>query len=96
MHNMNPLNCEMKAVNFKSFPKNTLVGFFDLETPTGMVLRGCTLHRRDGHRWVGFPAKPYEKDGKQSWAAIIDFTSKEIERAFQNAALAAAEVAANG
>lgn len=93
--NLEIISNNMKAINFKPFQKNTLVGFFDLELSTGMVLRGCTLHRREERSWVGLPARPYEKEGKQTWAAIIDFKDEETRQSFQKAALETAEVAAH-
>ena len=61
-----------KVLNFKRLQKNTLQGVFDLELPFGgMILRGCCLHEKEGNRWIGWPAKPYEKqDGTKSWSNI--------------------------
>ncbi|TPV99127.1 MAG: hypothetical protein USCAAHI_01433 [Beijerinckiaceae bacterium] len=63
-----------KILNFKKLQKNTLHGIFDLELPfAGMILRGCCLHEKEGKRWIGWNAKPYEKqDGTKSWENIVD------------------------
>jgi hypothetical protein len=90
--------------NFKSLEKNTLRAFFDVELPSGMVLCGCTLHEREGKRWIGLPAKPYTKpDGSQSWTKIVDFADGTRARQFQDLVLPAvvaafeqAREAANG
>jgi hypothetical protein len=74
---------------FKPFEKNTLLGFLSLELPSGMILHGCTLHEKNGSRWVGVPAKQYEKEGTQTWAPLVEFTCKEVRQAFQEQALAA-------
>ncbi|MEA3159907.1 MAG: hypothetical protein QOD95_1455 [Gammaproteobacteria bacterium] len=36
--------------NWKPFEKNTLRGFLDLLLPSGLILRGCTFHMKDGAR----------------------------------------------
>jgi len=78
------------ATNFRRFEKNTLKGFFDLELPSGLVLCGCSLHFRE-RLWVGFPGRPYKyQDGNETWAKIVDFSSKEARDRFQDLALAAA------
>ena len=84
---------EVEATGFKPFRKNTLRGFVDLALPAvGLVLLGCTLHEKNGSRWIGLPARPYQNDQNQiCWAQIIDHTSKEARQAFQRAALAAVE-----
>ena len=57
----------MKILDFKPFSKNTLLGFFDLELDSGLILSGCALHEKNGKRWIGLPAKPITKpDGSQS------------------------------
>jgi hypothetical protein len=76
--------------NFKPFEKNTLRGFFDVELPSGMILCGCTLHEREGRRWIGLPAKPYTKeDGSQSWVKIVDFVDRDKAKQFQESVLPA-------
>jgi hypothetical protein len=72
------------VLNFKPYQKNTLVAFFDVELSSGMRLCGCTLHTKNGHWWIGLPAKPYTKeDGSQSWCRIVDFREKATHERFQ-------------
>jgi hypothetical protein len=81
----------MTATNFHRVNKNTLVASFDLQMPSGMVLVGCTLHEREGRRWVGLPGKAYiDPTGKTCWAKVIGFASSSVSSAFQAAALVAA------
>jgi hypothetical protein len=79
-----PRGCQI--LNFRAFEKNTL--------PSGMVLCGCTLHEKEGKRWIGLPAKPYTKDdGSQSWAKIVDFIDRDKAKRFQELVLPAAVAA---
>jgi hypothetical protein len=78
-----------KIFNFKAIDKNTLKGVFDLELAWGgVVLRGCCLHEKDDKRWVGWPAKPYEKqDGSKSWSNIVDFVDNKSKYLLQDEVL---------
>jgi len=78
----------IKVSNFKAFNKNTLRGFFDLELPFGMILRDCMLCEKDGKRWIGWPAKPYEKqDGSKSLSNIVDFVDNKSKYLLQDEVL---------
>jgi putative DNA primase/helicase len=64
------------------------------EHARGLILRGCTLHEKNGRRWVGIPAKPFvASDGGQGWVAIVDFRDKQTAVRFQEMATAAAVAA---
>jgi hypothetical protein len=59
--------------------------------PSGLVLRGSSLHEKGNRFWVGFPGRPdTAPDGTQSWANIIDCSGKDRREKFQQMALAAA------
>jgi hypothetical protein len=81
--------------NLKRHDRNTLRAFFDLSLPTGMILRGCTYHERNGKFWIGWPAKPcvrsdgtpYTVDGKPQWSAIVDFVDAPTKWRLQDEVL---------
>jgi hypothetical protein len=52
-----------------------------------MILRGCCLHERDGKRWIGWPAKPYERDAAKSWINIVDFVDNKAKYLMQDEVL---------
>ena len=79
------------ARNCRRFEKNTLRAFFDIELPSGMIIRGATLQFSHGKYWVGLPARPFENsEGVKGWVPIIDFRDRETKARFQTAAIAAA------
>jgi DNA-binding cell septation regulator SpoVG len=87
---MAPKTQKFTVREFKHFQKNTLQAFLSLELTSGMVLHDCTLHEKNGSRWIGMPARQYEKSaGEKSWMPLIEFASKEHREKFQAAALAA-------
>jgi hypothetical protein len=80
----------VKCEKFREYIKNSLQGFADLVVePPGIRIHDCTLQHSVDKSWVGLPARPYEKDGKQSWARIIDFATRTGYFEFQEAALKA-------
>jgi hypothetical protein len=79
---------QARVLNFKPFVKNTLRGFFDLGLPFGMILRDCMFCEKDGKRWIGWPAKSYDKkDGSKSWSNIVDFVDNKSKYLFQDEVL---------
>lgn len=88
----------MKVINWKSYEKGTLQGFFELALDTGMKIRGMTYHVKNGKRWVAFPSKPYEdEDGETKYQNILYIPDDARWRKFQHLALQAvdAHLAAN-
>jgi len=91
----------MNAMNWRRVEKNTLRGFFDLVLPSGIVVKGCTFHRKDDASWVGLPASPQldrdgkalitPKTGKIAYTAVIEIPDRPTRDKFQAQALAAVE-----
>jgi hypothetical protein len=90
------------AKDFQPRASNSLRGFITLQfIPSGLALRDCTLHEKDGRRWIGLPAKPQidsegrvRKDlttGKTLYTPVIEIPGKAERERFQQAALAAVD-----
>jgi hypothetical protein len=78
----------IEIVSFKPFVKNTLQGFATVRlTNIGLEIRDATLHQKNGKRWIQFPSKAYEKNGKTLWSAIVDFYDRTRGDQFQRTAL---------
>lgn len=79
----------IEIVKFRKFEKNTLQGFLTiLMTGIGLEIRDCTIHQKDGKKWIGLPAKPYEKDdGTTGYSYIIKFVDKDRYFQFQDAVI---------
>jgi hypothetical protein len=88
----------IRCIRFRPYEKNTLKGFVDLElVRTGLVLRDCTWHEKDGKEWISFPAKSYEdKNGNTLWQPLIEFAegAREAREQFRKQALEAIHAAA--
>jgi hypothetical protein len=90
------------ASDWRAVVKNSLQGFCVLElAPSGIVLRDCALHERDGKRWISLPSRPqldaagqHRKDpatGKALWSPVVEIRGKDQRERFQHAALAAVD-----
>jgi hypothetical protein len=74
--------------NAKLIRKGTLIGSFDLEMPSGLIVRGAMLFEKDGKRWVNFPSKEYQKhDGTKGYFPLLEFASREISDKFRDKVL---------
>ena len=74
--------------NPKPLRKNSLLGFFDLQMPSGLIVRGAMLFEKEGKRWIGFPSKEWVKsDGTKSYSPLLEFASKEIGEKFRKLVL---------
>jgi hypothetical protein len=90
------------ASDWRPMVRNTLQGFVTLElAPSGMRLRECALHEKDGRRWIGLPSKPQlDAEGrhridpatlKKAYVPVVEVTGKTERERFQKAALAAVD-----
>ena len=81
----------IEIVSFKKYNKNTLKGFFTCKlTNNGLEIRDCSLHTKNGKRWISLPAKPFKKDdNSQGWSYIVSFYDKDKWSQFQKATLEA-------
>lgn len=83
------------VLSVRQVEKNTLKGFFDLALPSGMIVRGCSLHVKNGRAWVGSPGRKHvDANGAETWSNVIDFRDRASKNRFQKIALTA--VAADG
>jgi hypothetical protein len=74
--------------NSKLIRKGTLIGSFDLEMPSGLIVRGAMLFEKDSKRWISFPSKEWTKqDGTKGYFPLLEFASREIGYKFQDKVL---------
>jgi hypothetical protein len=78
-----------KIKNVRRVNKNSLIAAFDIEFPTGFVIRRAMLLERQGQRWIGLPEQ-------SPWQPIFGFATREARDRFQSAILPIAEAAVFG
>jgi|SRR6516162_473803 hypothetical protein len=75
---------------WKPHSKNTLTGFVSCVLPSGMIVHGLTIHRKNDARWVGMPSKEWINDqGAKQYTPILEFTTRIIAGKFRDGVLAA-------
>jgi hypothetical protein len=81
-----------EVANWKPRTKNTLHAFFNLTMPSGMTLHRCSYHRKNDSRWVGVPSQKFTKeDGSAGYTPVVEFTTDDAHRRFQELAIAAVD-----
>lgn len=74
--------------NPKLIHKGALIGSFDVELPSGLIIRSCTLFEKAGSHWIGFPAREYQKqDGSKGWFQFVAFRDPATSDKFKNVVL---------
>lgn len=82
----------IECIKFKQFEKGSLKGFADFRFPEkGIEIYGCSVHEKDGRKWVNLPSREFEKDGERKFAQIIRFTSNDDFNYFLRESLKAVE-----
>jgi len=80
----------IECTKFKSLakPGSSLQGFADLYIDKWQLeIFGCTLHMKDGKRWLNLPNKEYLDDqGVKKYAPIIKFKTKDLQDTFSEKA----------
>jgi len=85
-----PRSSVIEVSDWKPVAKNTLCVSLSNSLPSGLLIRDCTLHDRDGARWVGLPTRHYAtKAGVDGRICFVDFASPEIGDRFHDEILGA-------
>ena len=80
--------------NIRKVDRGSLVGYFDLYLPSGMVLVGCSLIDKDGSRFIGLPQREFLKwDGSKGYQRLVEIPDSEVREKFQRIVLPLAEKA---
>lgn len=80
------------VTNWKAHEKNTLRAFLSLTLPSGIIINNCSLHTKDGLRWICPPSSQFKKhDGTVVYTKLVEFATKEDYTLFQAAALRAVD-----
>jgi hypothetical protein len=78
--------------NARKLNKGALIGFFDVQLPSGIKLNSCTLLSKDGKKWIGLPSKEWAKqDGTKSYVPIVEIPDRDARDKFNAAVLPLAE-----
>ena len=77
----------MQITNYRIVGKGSIAAEFDVVIDEwGVTYRNCTLFDSNSRRWVNFPSKKTEKDGKTSYYTYI-YMDKKIKERFDSAVI---------
>ena len=81
----------IECIKFKSHVKGALLGFADFRLPKmGIEIYGCSVHQKNGRRWVNLPSREYENElGEKKYASYVRFVESSHYSAFIEQALKA-------
>jgi hypothetical protein len=78
----------ISVADWKPYETGALKCFLAVRIGQALRLNDLKLFEKDGKRWIGWPAKEYAKrDGSKGYAPLVEFATREDERAFQDAIL---------
>ena len=78
----------IECIRYMPVNKGSLVGYADIYVVKwDWEIYGCTLHQKDGKRWVNLPQKEYQdkQTGEKKYSFINRFRNKNNLEAFQKA-----------
>lgn len=83
----------IECLKYKTINKGSLLGYADLFVPKmGLEIFGCSLHQKDGRRWINLPSREYTDDkGEKKFFSIIRFRNKTHMEEFSKQAKEAIE-----
>lgn len=81
----------MRVLEYKQINKGALVGSMNMQFEEwgGLIIRDITLFQKDGKRWLAFPSRSYEKEGKTEYFQYVRFEDKTKHEQWQQKALKA-------
>jgi len=72
-----------QITNAQRIDAGALTGKFDVNFPSGLIVRGAMLLAKNGKQWCAFPSKEFVKrDGTKSFSPLIEFTSRDVADKF--------------
>ena len=86
--------------SFKPQRSNTLFGFATITIPElHLRIFDCTVHQKNGARWIGLPAKPQitregvvrkdDRTGKTAYSPVLEFADRGTREAFSQRVITA-------
>jgi len=79
----------IECIKFKAYEKGVLLGFADFRLPKmGIEIYGCSVHQKDGRKWVNLPSKEYQSEtGEKKYSSYVRFIDADHYKKFIGEAL---------
>jgi hypothetical protein len=81
----------MQIIDYKPVQKGFLEATFTIKLTAfaGLIIRDMAYFIKGTSRWLAFPSKMYEKDGKKKYWAYVAFETPEADEVFKKQILSA-------
>jgi len=81
----------IECVEFKPVDNGVFRGVAKIKVKKwGVIISGCALFEKNGHRWISFPSEAYQSDdGKKRYYPFIRFEDKTLMDIFSKEAVSA-------
>jgi len=81
----------MKVLEYKQINKGAVLGSMNIQMDewNDVIIRDIVLFQKDGKRWLSFPSRSYEKEGKREYFHYIRFEDKAKHDEWQQKGLKA-------
>jgi hypothetical protein len=77
---------EFRIREWRPRENGSLRGFFTIVTPSGLAIRGCSLHEKGGRRWINMPSREWiDKTSQKQYAKFIEFVNRTLLDRFSEA-----------
>lgn len=83
----------IEILNYKPIPNSLKVASFTVKIPKwgNFLIRDCCLFKKDNQKWVSFPSRPYEVEGKKKYFSFVGFEDLKMLKDFQDKIMQALE-----
>ena len=71
--------------NLEMMNKGSLIAKFNakINRMGGLIIRECTLWEVNGRKWMNFPCRSYESEGKKKYFPYLGYEDKGVEDKFK-------------
>lgn len=70
----------MKILSYKPISKGFLLGMCNVELPSGLEIREITIFQKGDNRWISFPSRKYQKDGKDQYYPYLRLDAEKMKK----------------
>ena len=84
----------IEIIDYKPLDKGILKASFSIciEKWGDFIIHGMTLFQKDNQRWISFPSKEYEFEGKRKYMPYNRFKDSDKAKSFNDKVIAAIDL----
>lgn len=81
----------IEITHYKPFENSAKLATFSIKVPKwgNFLIRELSLFQKGSHKWISFPSRQYEADGKKKYFSFNGFEDQKMNEAFQDQVLKA-------